>query len=149
MFRGPILHQKEFGKAKSTILASDSYQNVIILGGGKSAADMVYDSVQAGKKVSWVIRETGEDSAAFTSAKGKGSYRNGPEIAPTRMLSALNPSYFAPVTGWTKLIHSSRYGRAVVARIWLGADQACRDLANFQGREGALPGFESMKSNTN
>ena len=148
LFKGHILHQKEFGKARSTILASDYYQNITILGGGKSAADMVYDSVKGGKKVSWVIRETGEGPAAFTSAVGKGPYRNGPEIGATRMLSALSPSCFAPVTWWTKLIHGSRYGRAVVAKVWLGADQACRDLANFQGREGARPGVENMKSNT-
>ena len=78
LFRGPVLHQKDFGKATSTILASDSYQNVTILGGGKSAADMVYDSVKAGKKVSWVIRETGEGPAAFAGAAGKGPYRIGP-----------------------------------------------------------------------
>ena len=148
LFKGPILHLKEFGKATSTVLASDSYDNVTISGGGKSAADMVYDSVKAGKKVSWIIRETGEGPAAFAGAAGKGPYRNGLEIAATRLLSALSPSYFAPVTWWTKLIHGSQFGRAMVAKTWLGADQACRDLANLRGREGALPGFKNMKSNT-
>ena len=148
LFQGPILHQKEFGKATGTILASDSYRAITILGGGKSAADMVYDSVKAGKKVSWVIRETGEGPAAFAGAAGKGPYRNGPEIAATRMLSALSPSCFAPISWWTKFIHGSKYGRSIVAKIWLGADQACRDLARFQDREGALPGFGNMKSST-
>ena len=64
------------------------------------------------------------------------------------MLSALSPSCFAPVTWWTKLIHGSQYGRAIVTKAWLGADQACRDLANLQGREGALPGFENVRSDT-
>ncbi len=148
LFKGSILHQKEFGKASGTILASDSYTSVTILGGGKSAADMVYDSVKAGKKVSWIIRETGEGPAAFAGAAGKGPYRNGPEIAATRMLSALSPSCFAPISWWTRLIHGSKFGRSIVAKIWLGADQACSDLAKFQHREGALPGFERMKSST-
>lgn len=148
-FKGPVLHQKSFGKASSTILASSSsYQNVTILGGGKSAADMVYDSVKAGKTVSWIIRQTGEGPAAFAGAAGKGPYKNGPEMAATRMISALSPSCFSPVTWWTRAIHGSDYGRNFIAKIWLGADQACRDLANFEKREGARPGFEKLKSTT-
>ena len=104
---------------------------VTILGGGKSAADMVYDSVKAGKKVSWIIRETGEGPAAFAGAAGRGPYRNGPEIAATRILSALSPLCFAPISWWTKLIHGSKFGRNIVAKVWLGADQACSDLAKF------------------
>lgn len=102
LFQGPILHHKEFGKATGTILASDSYNRVTIFGGGKSAADMVYDSVKAGKKVSWIIREAGEGPAAFAGAAGRGPYRDGPEIAATRMLSALSPSCFAPIS-WLQL----------------------------------------------
>lgn len=147
-FRGLIIHQKEFGKATEQVFASDSYKTVAILGGGKSAADMVYDSVKAGKKVSWIIRKSGEGPAAFSGAAGKGPYRNGPEIAATRMMSALSPSCFAPVAWWTRMIHGTNYGRKTVSKIWLGADQACRDLAKLQDREGALPGFENMASST-
>lgn len=148
-FKGPILHQKSFGKASSTILASSSsYQNVTILGGGKSAADMVYDSVKAGKQVSWIIRQTGEGPAAFAGAAGMGPYKNGPEMAATRMISALSPSCFSPVTWWTRAMHGSSYGRNLIAKIWLGADKACRDLGNFQNREGARPGFEKLESTT-
>ena len=51
-FKGPVLHQKGFGKASSTILDSSSpYRNVTSFCGGKSAADMVYDSVKAGKSL--------------------------------------------------------------------------------------------------
>lgn len=148
LFQGDVLHQKEFGKATSRVLGSDSYQNVTILGGGKSAADMVFDSVKAGKKVSLIIRETGEGPAAFAGAAGKGPYRNGPEIAAIRILSALSPSCFTPTSWWTSMIHGSKYGRSIVAKVWLGADQACSDLARFQDREGALPEFENMRLST-
>lgn len=50
-FKGPIVHQKEFGKISKTALALDSpYISITVIGGGKSAADMVYDCVKAGKK---------------------------------------------------------------------------------------------------
>lgn len=147
-FEGPVLHQKDFGKATTTILASDSYKLITILGGGKSAADMVYDSVTAGKRVSWTIRETGGGPASFAGAEGKGPYRNGPEIAATRMPSVLSPSCFAPISWWTRLLHGTMCGRKIVANIWFGADQACRNLARFNDREGALPGCGNLKSDT-
>jgi dimethylaniline monooxygenase (N-oxide forming) len=148
-FKGLVIHQKSFGKASSTVFAPSSvYQNVTILGGGKSAADMIYESVKSGKSVSWIIRQTGEGPAAFAAAAGKGPYRNGPEMAATRMISALSPSCFSPVTWWTRAIHGSNFGRNLLAKIWLGADQACRDLANFKAREGARPGFEMLESTT-
>ena len=147
-YQGPVLHQKEFGKATAAIFASDSNEVVTILGGGKSAADMVYDAVKAGKRVNWIIRKTGKGPASFAGAAGKGPYRNGPEIAATRVFSALNPSCFAPITWWTKLIHGTTFGRKLIANIWSRADQACRDLAQYNDREGALPEFENLKSST-
>lgn len=146
--QGPVLHRKELGKATAAIFASDSYEVVTILGGGKSAADMVYDAVKAGKRVNWIVRKTGEGPASFAGAAGKGPYRNGPEIAATRIFSALSPSCFARITWWTKLIHGTTFGRRLVANIWSGADQACRDLPRFNDREGALSGFENLKSST-
>ena len=146
IFQGPVLHQKDFGGASPTIFASSSYTNVTVLGGGKSAADMVYDSVKAGKNVSWIIREEGEGPAAFASAVGNGPYRNSTEIAAARMVSALSPSCFAPITWKTRLLHGSVYGRNLLAKMWLGADRSARELANFRSREGARPGFEKLES---
>ena len=53
----PIIHQGSFGQ--SPVLTSDRYKKVTVIGGGKSAADMVYACVGAGKSVSWVIRRSG------------------------------------------------------------------------------------------
>lgn len=55
-FEKPVIHQESFGD--SGILSSKEIQRVTVLGGGMSAADMVYDSVKAGKSVSWLIRTT-------------------------------------------------------------------------------------------
>ncbi|KAL8729918.1 MAG: hypothetical protein Q9181_004833 [Wetmoreana brouardii] len=147
-FSGSIIHQKDFGKASREIFEDVSRPNVMVLGGGKSAADMVYSSVKAGKKVSWVIRQDGEGPAAFSAAAGKGPYKNGPEIAATRMMSALSPSCFTEPSWVNSVIHGSSRGRRIIAQIWLGADEACRKEADFQKREGALPGFAGLQSNT-
>ena len=147
-FSGPIIHQKDFGRASSEVFAASSVQKITVLGGGKSAADMVYASVKAGKKVAWIIRQDGEGPAAFAAAAGKGPYRNGLEITATRMMSSLSPSSFAKPNWLSSLVHGSALGRRILTQIWLGADEACRKEADFEKREGALPGFEKLKSDT-
>lgn len=148
-FQGPIVHQKEFGKISKTALASDSpYTAITVIGGGKSAADMVYDCVKAGKKVNWIIRKSGEGPAAFAGAQGRGQYRNGAEMSATRFFAGLSPSCFTPKTWWTRAIHQSSFGNNVITKIWKGADKAAADLANFDTREGALPGFQNLKPDT-
>jgi hypothetical protein len=148
-FQGYIAHQKDFGQLAKTALASNSpYMEIAVLGGGKSAADMVYDSVKAGKKVSWIIRRTGEGPAAFSAAAGRGQYKSGAEMAATRFFPGLSPSCFAPKSWWTRAIHKSSLGQDITTKIWKGADKACIDLANFEAREGALPGFENLRPST-
>ncbi|KAL8721244.1 MAG: hypothetical protein Q9225_002021 [Loekoesia sp. 1 TL-2023] len=147
-FLGPVIHQKDFGRASTEVFADSARLNVAILGGGKSAADMVYASVKAGKKVAWIIRQEGEGPAAFSAAAGKGPYRNGPEIAATRMMSALSPSCFTEPNWLSSLIHGTTRGRRMFAQIWMGADEACRKEADFEKRDGDRPGFASLRSST-
>lgn len=75
-FEAPVIYQQNYGQ--SSILSSAELQNVTVIGGGKSAADMVYASVKAGKSVSWIIRASGTGPAFFVSVKGKGPYKRFP-----------------------------------------------------------------------
>jgi len=109
---------------------------------------MVYECVKAGKKVSWIIRKTGEGPAAFAGTEGRGQYKSGAEMAATRFFAGLSPSCFTPKSWWSSILHKSSLGQTVTTKIWKGADKACADLANFESREGALPGFENLKSST-
>ena len=145
-FRGQIIHQKAFGN--SSVLTDPNIKNITILGGAKSAADMVYASVKAGKAVSWVIRRSGKGPAAFTAAEGKGPYANAPELASTRILSTLSPSCFTPQNWWTRFLHGTSNGRNILSKVWSSADKTCRDAANYHGRSGARKGFENLESNT-
>ena len=148
-FQGPILHQKYFGKASATMLTSPSCQNVTVLGGGKSASDMVYDSVKAGKKnVSWIIRGSGSGPVALSGLHVNSSlYKNMPELAATRLCATMSPSGFFPWSWWLKTLHGSRLGRHLITKLWLGADQQCRALRNFK-REKARPGFDRLEPET-
>lgn len=142
-FDAPVLHQEGFGQ--SSVLSSADIHNITILGGGKSAADMVYASVKAGKRVSWVIRASGTGPGFLLSPKGKGPYKNAFEIGSTRLASTLSPSIFNPDNWWTRFLHGSNRGRNIVESIWNGADKETREYANFDGRSGAKEGFEKLK----
>ncbi|TGO33276.1 hypothetical protein BHYA_0255g00040 [Botrytis hyacinthi] len=137
--QSPIVHQKHFGQISASALAPDSpYTAITILGGGKSAADM------PAKKVSWLIRQSGEGPTIFAGAKGRGQYCNSAEMSATRAFSALSPSCFAEQTWLSKFIHRSWIINSIVSRVWRGADEEAAKLADFE-REDALPGFEALK----
>lgn len=147
-FAGPILHHKDFGKASQSILNDPKYKHIAVLGGGKSATDMVYESVKRGKVVSWIIRKSGEGPALFFHAPGKGRYRNSTESGATRLGAALGASSFMPHLWLPRIIHRSGIAKYYLTKTAQDADQQCRDLAAYQTREGALAGFHNLESNT-
>ena len=145
-FEAPVIHQEDFGR--SSILSSSDYQNITVLGGGKSAADMVYAAVKAGKSVSWIIRTSGTGPGYFVSPKGIGPYKNAFEIGSTRIAASLSPSIFAPNNCWTRFLNCNSLGQKLVRSVWEGADKETREGADFNGRPKALGGFHNLKPQT-
>lgn len=146
-FPGPILHQRDFG-AFMTQQYPFASQKLAILGGGKSAADMVYACAKTGHEVSWIIRESGEGPGAFTNPadNAKGPFLNNPELAGTRLFGTMSPSCFNQPNLWTKLIHGTAGGRNIVDGFFGKADQNCKNIGNFDKRPGALEGFDELES---
>ncbi|KAL8906326.1 MAG: hypothetical protein Q9207_002101 [Kuettlingeria erythrocarpa] len=142
-FEAPIIHQERFGQ--SSVLVSPQLQKVAVVGGGKSAADMVYACVKAGKSVSWIIRASGTGPGFLMPPMGKGPYKNAFEIGSTRVAGTLSPSLISPDTWWTRFLFGSRIGQKIVNAVWVGADKEIRDGANFHGRANALPGFADLE----
>ena len=64
-FGGPICHHKDFGEVSKSLFNTPGCKNVVVLGGGKSATDMVYESVKKGKSVSWIIRKRRRGSSSL------------------------------------------------------------------------------------
>lgn len=144
-FGGQILHQRDFGQ--SAVLSSTD-KRVTILGGAKSAADMAYASVKAGKSVSWVIRKSGSGPAAFLGSEGKGRYKNSAELGFTRIMSTFTPSYFTPQTHWTTFLNKTKVGYWLESQIWNTANKVSRDGAQFDRRPRALESFQKLKPST-
>ena len=142
----PILHHRDFGVHSKTILATSSaYQNITVLGGGKSAADMVYASVKARKNVNWIVRKTGEGPGIFMNPAATGRYRNNAEAGATQKATTLNPSGFHPMPEWAQMLHQSVSEKTNLDSQLFASDRRYKLWANYRGREGALPGFRELE----
>ncbi|KAG4431533.1 hypothetical protein IFR05_012990 [Cadophora sp. M221] len=144
-FGGPVIHSESF--AESDILASKTVQHITVLAAGKSAADMVYNAVKAGKTVTWVIKKHGTGPGFFASIDEKTPWKNPVEAAHTRVMSSLMPSALNPDNWWTWFLHSTRLGAGIVGRIFTAVDKRFRKLANYRGRSSAK-GFEKLEYDT-
>jgi hypothetical protein len=62
------------GFGSSKVLSIPDVENITVLGGGKSSADMVYSAVKEGKKVNWVLKATETTGPGFfLSARREGT----------------------------------------------------------------------------
>ena len=144
-FHGPIAHQKDFGQLAS--LNSADVTNLSILGGGKSAADMVYALAKGGRNVSWIIRKRGSGPAAHAPAKGNAIYQNANELLYNRFSSSFSPSVFQS-TLLTRFLHGSRIGRRVTSLIWSRIDWSYREIADYERVDGEKNGFALLEPDT-
>jgi dimethylaniline monooxygenase (N-oxide forming) len=146
LFAGPILHQKEYGQFLAE--RPSQHRKVAVLGAGKSAADIVYGLVKAGNEVHWIIRKSGKGPGAFTNPaeSAKGPFLNDPELAATRLFATLSPGIFTQQSLWTRFLHNTSMGEKILKGVWSGADEKCKRIGNFHGREGALEGFDQLES---
>lgn len=105
-FGAPLVHTEGFGN--SNIMHAPSTRKLVVIGGGKSAADAVYEGVKNGKEVHWVIRKSGTGPAFFASGGGKGPFKNAFEVAHTRLVASLSPSIFSKATMWTNFLQKKQ-----------------------------------------
>ncbi|KAI9699155.1 MAG: hypothetical protein M1820_007234 [Bogoriella megaspora] len=73
----PMIHHRDFGAKSQSILATSlSYRNITVIGGGKSAANMVYAALKANECVSWIIRRSDEGPGILVNPTPPEGYRN-------------------------------------------------------------------------
>lgn len=149
MFSGRLIHNIDFGS--SGVLADPDVKHVTVLGGGKSGADMIYASVKAGKEVAWIVRPSGTGPCTFVDASGKAGFNNAFELgkstaklshqdtrltnpASTRVVEALQPSFFAVKNWWTDFLHRTQIGLYLSNKIWTGAHAQAVASADYANR---------------
>ena len=100
---------------------------------------MAYASVKAGKKVSWIIRQSGTGAAFFCSAKSKEPYKNAFELGSIRLASALTTSFLTPESWCTRFLHETNPGRMIAQSIWTAVNKKALPPANIKHGEELMP----------
>jgi len=145
-FQGTMIHHKDFGQ--SSFLSDPKKQNVTVIGGAKSAADVAYASAKADKTVSWITREDGAGPAAFLSWEGKGMYKNSNESFYTRLVASFLPNPFGEKSYLSKFLHGTKIGQWIVEKVWDGIDKEHRRNVDYYREEGKEMGFENLEPDT-
>ena len=101
-FKGPVMHSKEVG-TKHTLLTADKVKRVTVVGGSKSAVDVVSLCALAGKQVDWVIREEGFGPAILFEPRMYGIHAGA--IKNIRATTLFSPSMLWTKGFWYGFLH--------------------------------------------
>jgi dimethylaniline monooxygenase (N-oxide forming) len=104
-FDGPVMHSKEVGK-KYKVLTTDPIKRVTVVGGNKSAVEVVYLCALAGIEVDWVIREEGYGPGVLFEARTKGKHAGA--IKAARASAIPFPNILATSGFWYWFFHSGK-----------------------------------------
>jgi cation diffusion facilitator CzcD-associated flavoprotein CzcO len=89
-FEAPLFHSKGFKDNASTV---DSAKNVVVLGGAKSAFDVVYAYASKGVQVDWIIRESGRGPIWMAPPYVTPLKKLLEKLTQTRFLTVNSPSF--------------------------------------------------------
>ena len=117
-FNGPVLHSKEVA-AHYRLISSSTVERVIVIGGSKSAGEMVNLFASQGKHVTWLIREHGNGPGFMLNPRTKKGVHYS-KYGNRRWQGLMGPSILRPEGWWYDFLHSgeSKFGSWLVRRYW-------------------------------
>ena len=121
-FTGPVIHTCLLG-TKHHLLTDEKVNEVVVIGGSKSAIETVCLCIDAGKFVHWIIRPDGGGASMMIVTN-----KDNPRVIAlnaTRIFNIFSPSIFAANGFWYRFLHSgnSVLGRKVEAAYWKTASK--------------------------
>jgi hypothetical protein len=123
-FNRPLFHFADFRKHASI---NNTTKRVAVLGGAKSAWDVVYTYASAGVTVEWIIRKSGNGPNWMAPPYVTPLKKWLEKLIFTRMLTWFSPCIWGDADGYGSIrswLHRSTVGRWIVDRFWwiLGND---------------------------
>lgn len=106
--QGKMIHSVDW--ADASFLQNQTLKRVVVIGGGKSAADMIYQCVKAGKQVSWIIRKSGKGPGGFVPGNAMGWSKNHSELGVSRLGTYFILSRLGPKGWWYYFLFNTRLG---------------------------------------
>jgi Pyridine nucleotide-disulphide oxidoreductase len=141
-FTPPIIHTRSLA-ASIPLLSTPSVNNVVVLGGSKSAFDAVQILHSLNKSVTWIIRTTGQGPAFLAAPNAPWPLHSSHEIISMRLVAKMSPCILEPVDNWAKFCHGSKVGTRMVDAVWSFVDWMWERVARFdrdENMKGLKPG---------
>lgn len=117
-FDAPILHSVDLAERAELL---NKTQNVVVLGGAKSAWDIAYAFAVAGVQVDMVVRESGKGPVWMAPPYVTPLKKVLEELVATRLITWMSPCIWGNEDGYGTIrswLHGTRIGRWVVDRFW-------------------------------
>lgn len=141
-FTPPIIHTRSLA-ANISLLSNPSINNVVVIGGSKSAFDAVQILHSLNKSVTWVIRTTGQGPAFLAAPNAPWPLHSSHEIISMRLVAKMSPCIFEPADNWAKFCHGNKLGIWLVDAVWSFVDWLWKHVAEFdrdENMKGLKPG---------
>lgn len=145
-FGKPVFHHGELTKEGPGLVKNPEIESITVLGGSKTAYDCVHHFASNGKKVDWVIRESGHGPTWMAPAHVyMGPMRCWLEkLTTTRALTWFSPCIWGDADGFVgirKALHETSIGRFFVDKFW---NKLRSDIVNGNGyrKDPKLAGLE-------
>jgi dimethylaniline monooxygenase (N-oxide forming) len=116
-FEGPVMHTHDVGVRYNELL-DEKHKEIVVVGGNKSAVDVINACAVAGKTVHWLIRENGNGATILFEVRRRGIH--GVVFANGRWSSLPSPSIMSTDGFWYRFLHSgkSRLGMWLMKTYW-------------------------------
>lgn len=121
-FAGRVMHSKSLGK-EHKFLTSETVKNVTVVGGCKSALEIVRLCAMAGKNVHWLIRLEGSGPAQMLDVRSE----NGTPVAKVafmKITSQFQPSMLAEKGWWYWFLWSGKVKLGTWLVMWIFKSQS-------------------------
>jgi dimethylaniline monooxygenase (N-oxide forming) len=141
-YAGPVLHSKDVG-LKHELLTADNVKRVTVVGGSKSAIDVVYLCALAGKEVDWIIREDGYGPILLCEPRTVGGVHVG-ILKNIRSTTLMSPSIMWPSGFWYRFLHSGKSKLGTKLHGWV-LEQANGMVKLYEGNENTMKISPDMK----
>lgn len=142
-FTGVVMHSKEMG-LRHQELTTEKINRITVYGGCKSAVEAVTTGLMAGKKVDWIIRDTGNGPGMLIQLR-KGGVHGARLVG--RWKNILSPTIFTVEGFWYRFLHSgkSKLGTWIFKKVWQKASTVPMSQEPYKS---GGPNVEKLKPET-
>jgi dimethylaniline monooxygenase (N-oxide forming) len=147
-FKGRVLHSIDFGREYASLTSPTTpVSSIVVIGGGKSSADMIYQLAKAEKytQIIWLFRKSGKGPTAFIKPDPLPGFKTFPEAATTRLFAQFVLSGLKEKGWWDWFFWDTWFGSQLQGKFDDFVSRKFLKAGDFDRKE-AREGFKLLKN---